>query len=227
MSTTEQVVATMQKITGGWFNPEAHFYLDEKLAEAPGVTSVLESVGFIDLEDIPDMTLERKRLIGDAVHYASRIIDETGEDSLDWDTVATPCVPYVLGVQKFVEDTGFKPEPGWIEHGVVGAINTMPCAGTPDRVGRLNGIKYRVAIDFKCAYAPQVSWKYQLAAYVQLILQHSENKKEHIARIAVQLKPDGSYKLHPYEEPRDLDTFVYSLAIVHAKIRDGIKWRKD
>src|SRR5271155_5706751 len=157
------------QITNGSFDTEKHEYFGADAKEVPGVTSILEAHGFVDLDDIPNQVLLRKRDLGDAVHFASAIIDESGEDALDWDSVHTACVPFVLAYQRFVEDCQFVPEKAWIERGIVGKINGMPVAGTPDRIGMMKGIKHRIVLDLKCAYAPQVSWKFQEAAYVSLV----------------------------------------------------------
>lgn len=213
-------MSTIVQIVNGTFNSETHQYWNAKHEERPSVTQIMESMGFVDYDDVPGDTLEHKRKIGDAAHIATHFLDQ---GDLDWDTVHEEVVPYVLAYENFKKETGFVPEPA-IEAGGIGSIDGMEYGYTIDRVGRMVGIKYRIVLEIKCAYREEKSWKWQLAGYQRTVPRLEEN--EHIARVAVQLKKDGNFKLWPYENPRDFDVFRTSLYLTWVKINEGIKWRK-
>jgi hypothetical protein len=214
------------QLENGRFEDESHSYFDLAGKEVPGITAMLEAHGFVDLDNIPLKFLKNKRDLGDAVHYGTRIIDETGEDSLNWDTLHDDCTPFVLAYQDFCKDCEFVPEKEWIEKPIIGAINGMPIACTPDRIGRMRGIKHRIVLELKCTSAPHISWKYQTAGQVAMV-QAALKTKEHFGRVAVQLKPDATYKPFMYEGPRDIDIVGYALAVTHALINEGLPWRKE
>lgn len=216
MSTAEQVVP----ILNGTFEEEGHIYRNIYGKEVPSVTGILDGCGFTDFDSIPEETLDNKRRLGDAVHFATKIMDESGE--LDWDTVHPKCVPYILAYENFTKEAGFKFYPEWIEKGGIHVLNGMPFGYTVDRVGQIAGIQGRLVIELKCAYKPEVAWRYQTAAYAEVV----NTSAEVLGRVAVQLKPDGNYKLWPYENPRDIDVFKWALALTHTKINEGIRWKK-
>lgn len=238
MSTAAQIV----KIAGGTFDPTDHSYKNDQGIKIPSVTQIIENLGFVDFDNIPGSTLEHKREIGDAVHFACHLLDTCPkcqgilgtedfcvkcnavfeEGSLDWETVHSDCAAYVLAYQNFKLSGDFIPE-GSEESGI-GAINGMPFGYTRDGHGRMRGIKYRVVVEKKCAYAEEESWKWQLSPYATTVPRTDPN--EFIARIALQLKPDASFKLYPYENPRDLDVFRSMLYLTHVKINSGLKWQK-
>lgn len=230
------------KITGGIFDPNDHSYKNDSGTKIPSVTQIIEGLGFVDFDNIPGQTLEHKREIGDAVHFACHLLDTCPkcqgilgvgdrcfkcesvfeEGSLDWESVHVECVPYVLAYQNFKNEGDFIPE-GSEESGI-GVLGGMPFGYTRDRHGRMRGIKYRIVLELKCAYAEEKSWKWQLAPYATTVPRTDPN--EFIGRIALQLKPDTKFKLYPYENPRDLDTFRSMLYLTHTKINEGIKWQK-
>lgn len=206
------------------FDEQAHQYKNAAGIIRPSVTQILESVGITDLDGIPGDTLERKRRLGDAVHYATAVIDRHNffnGPELDWDTLHTDTVQYVLAHEAMMRETGFIPEE--VEQSGVASLNGMEFGFTRDRVGKFPGMKYRVVLELKCSYAEEKAWKIQLAAYGLT----AKTNGEHIARIACQLKPDGKFKLYPYENPRDIDVFTWALALTTWKVNEGLAWRKE
>lgn len=205
------------------FEEATHTYRDSGGIEIPSVTQILEGVGLSDYSSVPEHRLEFKRDIGDAVHYAARYLDL---DKLDWSTVQPKPAGYLMGWINFLEETGFV-----IEAVEVSGIHTyagMRYAYTYDRVGRFPGIPYRYLVEIKCAYAEEPSWRPQLAGYE---LPVKNGKDEHLVKIAVQLKPDGTYRIWPnmdgYRDPNDLKVFLWGLALTQWKIINGISWRKN
>src|SRR3954463_4964548 len=70
----------------------------------PSVTQVLSLTGIDDVSGIPLHYLQRAAGIGTAVHQACELLDE---DDLDLDSLDPLIQGYVLGYQRFREETGF------------------------------------------------------------------------------------------------------------------------
>jgi len=208
-------------IKNGTFEESGHVYRDEQGIEIPSTTQILEGLGLIDLDNIPGATLEHKRQLGDAVHYATRYLDQ---DTLDWSTVQQEWAGYLVAYTNFCEEMQFVPEPEWIEKSGVHQINGMKYGYTIDRIGRIGTLAHRFLFEIKTAYKLESSWKLQTAAYELAV---PKSNGEYIARAALQLKPDGSYKLHLFEDPRDKDAWTWCLAVTHWKIKEKLKWKKD
>ena len=183
--------------------------------------SIGDSLGFTDYDNVPGNTLEHKRQIGDAVHYACHLLDT--QQDLDWSTVHKEVAPYVMAYLNFQEEMGFVVE----ESEVPGIFTTngMPYSFTRDKVGKIGKLPHRLVVELKCAYSEEPFWKYQLSAYD--IAVPRKTKGEYLGRLAVQLKPDANYKTYLYENPRNKDRFLYMLAVVHTKIEEKIKWKRE
>jgi hypothetical protein len=215
------VASEIVQFANGSFEPESHTYRNSAGREIPSVTQVLDSVGFVDYSRVPRDVLENKRRIGDAAHFAIHLFES---NDLDLDSVQQEYSGYVLAYMNFRDEMLWEPEA--TETSGIAKVNSMEYAYTWDSLGRFkstNGLsKYRTVLELKCTADEEPSWKYQTAAYAASV---SLKKVEHIARMAVKLSPDGTYKPFVYDNPRDIDTFIYSLAVVNAKINDGIPWR--
>lgn len=188
------------------FIPETHrYFVGER--EYPSVSKILKTVfPEISKRDIDPWYTER----GTAVHEATKLHDQ---GVLDESTVDQEVVPYLSAYRKFLSETGFKPI--HIESSLSSEIHGF--AGTPDRVGDLNG--RRVLIDLKSG-GPVWWHKYQLAGYA--VLCQEVYREEHIDdRFALYLKSSGSYKLKdlgsgsPYE-------FTYILGTYKIMKREGL-----
>lgn len=201
------------------FDEVGHVYSDAHGTAITSVTQILDGVGISDYSSVPEKRLEYKRDIGDAVHYAARYLDE---DRLDYDTIQPAWANYLLAYQQFLEDTEFKIEA--IEKQGVHAYSAMKFGYTLDRIGRFPGMKHRVLLELKCAYAEEESWRIQLAAYEMTIEKNPAD--EFIVRLALQLKPDKTYKLWPdingYRDPNDRKVFLWALALTNWKITNQL-----
>jgi hypothetical protein len=202
------------------FDQKTHTYFEGDRI-IPSVTQVLEGNRLIDLENVPGATLEAKRELGDSVHRACHYLDE---NDFDYSTMQPEWAPYIDAYLLFCEEVGFTPDPEWIEKSGVYTFNGMKFGYTIDRVGRISTIKQRVVLELKCAYKAEPSWKLQTAAYEMVV---PKKPGEFISRVAVQLKPDGSYRAHIYENPRDKDAWLWALALTTWRIENGMKFRKE
>jgi len=208
----------------GWkFDEPTHSFTDANGSPIPSLTQILDGVGISDYSSVPIHRLEFKQHIGDAVHYAARYMDE---GRLDYATVQPIWANYLAAWQSFQDDTGFVAE-GIEVPGVYSYMN-MRFACIWDRLGRFPGFKHRALVELKCAWGEEPSWAIQLAGQ-ELTIPKTED--EFIARIAVQLKPDATYRVWPdlngYQDPNDRKVFLWSLCVTNFKIAKKIAWRRE
>lgn len=186
------------------FDAETHKYFIQDVC-VPSVTQVLKECGIIDDRFYTEEARER----GKAVHLATQLLDE---DDLDWDSLDPSLEGYVRAYERFKTESGFVPV--LIEERVYNPVSMY--AGTLDRTGYFSNIKNKTLIDIKSG-APEPWAAIQTAAYEHCLLQR-------FSRHALQLKPDGTYRLSPqYRDPNDIKLFLSALSIVHWKRNHGGK----
>lgn len=184
------------------FDEDTHTYWLGN-AKVPSVTQVLSPL--VDLSAIPPAILQYAADRGTAVHYGCELYDQ---DNLDWDSLDAELVPYIEAWAEFRAVMGFKPER--IESRVFHP--GLFYAGTLDRTGVLEG--QRSIIDIKTSKTMYPTVGMQLAAYGEAIHAQEPETPKHTGRYAVQLKEDGTWKLHPYTDKADWPTFVALKTIV-------------
>ncbi len=173
---------------------------------ALSVTQILEKVGIIDYQHLPNsirtIALERGSAVHAACHYADEgdlVEDRLGE-----------LLPYVNAWRRFRSDTQFVPD--LIEHR---AFNeSYGFAGTLDRRGASPNWKLPVIIDLKTNEAPR--WTgYQLAAYASFF-----PSPRAYMRLAVELHKNETYRVdeyHPKDWHSDFAVFASALCVVRAR----------
>lgn len=187
------------------FDEATHIYrLNGRIV--PSVTQLMDSAGLISFEGIPPAVLERKKLIGSAVHKACEL-DDLGV--LDEATVGEVIAPYLAAYRRFKRETAFVPM--LIEARVAEPI--LGYAGTLDRTGIIRGEPGQIDLKTTAALSPAVG--VQTAAYERaLYADPSYDGPRNLARHALQLRDDGTYRLETYKDPRDFSVFA-ALATVH------------
>lgn len=200
------------------FDPVEHrYFLDGR--ELPGITRVLRDVGIgplpqseIRVADSFAYAAER----GKAVHEATAL-DDRGE--LDEESVDPVVRPYLDAWRRFREESGFRPEPTLIE--VPLARSDLGFAGTPDRAGILG--EDRIVLEIKVT-AEMPSWVgLQLAGQRMLAWTTREFGAvvpNAVRRFAVQLRPDGTYRLWEFRDPEDGRVFLACLSIYQWKAKN-------
>ena len=194
----------------------AHVYRNAQGLRVPSVTQALAFVGLVDFSRVNPDVLQRKRLIGIAVHAACEYIDspEKGGD-LDWGTVHPDVVPYVLAYEKFCSEVKFQVQ-AVEEAGICKAFG-MEFGYRIDRRGVFaDGMP--AIVELKCGYKEEVSWPLQLGAYTLPSPKLTTGKYKEYFRLAVQLRKDASYKVHSYEKPSDQRHFLSCLSITWLKM---------
>lgn len=194
------------------FCADTHTYTVDGLVR-PNVTRVIAPLE--SWAGVPSSVLEYASRRGTLVHLATQLLDE---DDLDEDTLDPALRPYLDAYRRFLEDA--RPEWSGIEMRV--HHSDFGYCGTLDRCGVLHGLKGapESVVDIKAVAKVSPATGVQTAAYDAALPQDRRRKKRH--RYALQLKQDGTYRLHPFTERTDFDVFVSCLNLFAFKTRHGL-----
>lgn len=185
------------------FDAATHQYTHEGRV-LPSVTQIIQEFGLVNFDHVPPEVLRRKAQLGRLVHQACHFFDEN-----DCPEQLHPEVAIRLEAYKaFRRDTGYSPEVNEFQQ--VGEIHGMKFGMQFDSIGTIPGGK-RWIIDIKNAASYSRAWGLQLAAYDMAAPASFAGMKR--TRVAVQLFPDGRYKLHTFNDPQDYSIFQSMLAI--------------
>lgn len=171
----------------------------------PSVTQITATIA--PLFGIPRDVLEAKADLGTAVHRATQFYDE---GDLDADSLPELVSPYLRAYAKFLNES----EARWthIEHRV--CHHGAGYAGTLDRVGYLRGAKGGLSlVDLKATYRIAPIYGVQTALYAHAL----DGKVRY--RFALQLKPDGTYRLQEFRDPSDLSVGLAALTLMQWRAR--------
>lgn len=205
-------------IPGGFFFEEKHAYTDAAGRRVPSVTQIFGLLGMIDYNAVSAEILERKSQIGVAVHTAVQFLCE---GTLDWDTVGEEVLPYVVGCEVWMKEQGFKSLaqeeqgihtlPGGMSYGYM-----MDHRGTMMYKGRLR----HAILDLKTCVAKSPTWRLQTSGYS--LASPKLPAGERYLRCILQLKKDGSFRPHYFEDRQDELSFQYALYAAIWGINQGI-----
>jgi hypothetical protein len=174
--------------------------------ELPSVTRVLKDLG---LSYYPNATHEHRQR-GSAVHWMCELIDFH-----EWDPNDTreDLIPYGRAYERFLADTGFKPELSeWPLH-----CPRYLFAGKLDRWGHTTNERWLV--DIKSG-TPPTSARIQVALYDYLLAQQPQGWCTDL-RVVLQLKDTGDYKIQTYRGGNNGTDVTVGLAAVTLW-----KWKK-
>jgi len=189
-----------------FFDPVEHAYTVSG-RRLPSVTQTLAPL--IDYSMVPKETLERARLLGQAVHRMTELYDL---DDLDMDALDDELKPYLTAWIKFRAETGFVPET--IEKRLYHP--TLRFAGTPDRSGLISGRRAVVDVKKMLTLGPVIG--IQLAAYQELYRVNGVTIED---RYALGLRADGTYRLQPFTDKGDWPVFLSLLTIRNWTEKNG------
>lgn len=161
------------------YSDTGHRYFADGV-ELPSVTQILDAAGLVS----PFCRDAEAAWRGSEVHRLCAIDDRNG---LDMRTVPASLCGYVRAWRKYRQDSGFSHSLiEWrvddLKHGYSGRL---------DRVGFRNGATFTTILDIKTSQNGAVAdyVKYQLVAYAAAL------GREMYERMAVSLKPDGTYNV--------------------------------
>lgn len=180
-------------------------------SDLPRVTHILDAAGLSpDLSGIAPAILERARRRGTALHEA---IEAHTYDYLDRGAMDEEAKGYLAGYERFLAETGYKPVVSEVEvvsekWGYIGHADGIGWIGTE-----------RCLPDWKSVASLDVaSVSYQLAAYK--LAYEEQRPTEPIKRLlAIQFKPNGTYKMFAVTDPRAESVFLAALTVYHARKR--------
>lgn len=182
----------------------------------PSVTQALTPL--YDFTMVDPEVLERKRLIGTAVHAAIDI--SLSADGLDTASIDPAWAGYYRAWQKFVADTGVgEADIGNGEEPMY--HKKYGYAGKPDRNIFIDGewavIDYKTAVDLHPAVG------LQLAAYREMINSNTSKEQRLIkSRYALQLRKNGTYRLAKFEDKSDWSAFLALLTVDSWRRKHGV-----
>jgi hypothetical protein len=181
----------------------------------PSVTEVIELAGLSDIQKIiavaGEEVVANAARRGSLVHGYCELLDH--DPYMDLGSVPEWIRGYVAGYARFVRETGFRPD--LIEEPVVSSAYRF--AGTVDRVGNLGTKPY--VIDLKTPAAASPSWAVQTAGYAIGV---EEQYGVRAGRACLQLKSNGTYKLHNHADPSDVATFIAAVHVAHYRLAHGL-----
>jgi hypothetical protein len=181
-----------QRCTGVTFDASTHSYRVHG-TRLISVTQAIQAAGLIHAEWYTEGARQRGRAVHLAVHFDA-------ERDLNERSVSPLIQPYLEAARRFKRETGFVTE---LTEARVWAMD-LGYAGTIDHLGLMQG-KHRVLVDWKTGAVPEWA-RLQTAGYANAFPNGAG-----FLRYAVQLKPDGAYKItsfEPQEFRRDLTDFL-------------------
>ena len=191
------------------FDPEKHEYrLSGNVI--PSVTQVIKSCGLIRFDDVPPETLIHKAKIGKAVHLACEYYDKGILDE-----VPDSYAGYVQAYEVFRRTAYSSSYWRYIEAPMYGNCNGMTYGMTADRIGYINGENW--ILELKTSQQEEAAWRIQLMAYA------AGRGMLGYKRKALQLKPDGTFRLYSYNDPKDFAIWSAALALTQWKLNNGVK----
>lgn len=199
------------------FFRDDHSYRKEDGTRVISVTQVLSFSGAINYDGIPPAILAHASWRGTLVHEATALYDK-GIDVISNYNMPEEILPYYFAWHKFVQEFDFIPDLDEIERPRVVTVGGIEYAMTPDVPGLMRGIP--TVVEKKTTVAMHPCWGLQLAAY-EAGLKRPKGYRNY-QRVAVQLKPDATFKPHLFEDPSDFGVFASMHATVAWKLNNRL-----
>lgn len=197
--------AVLRKVTVPVLDEASHTYRTADGKPLVGATELMKALGFIgDTSFYTDEARDRGRRVHKACHFDS----EGDLDARAFKRQNPGEWPYVAAWRRFRTETGYRPVLS--EQAVCSPLYGV--AGTLDSFGMgPGGADDWWLIDLKSGAAPW--WvRYQLAIYALCLPFRPK-------RFALELKPNGTYKLQPMKRPWAHDPVVTAAAKVYWAIK--------
>lgn len=194
------------------FDEQAHAYTLDGV-RVPSVTQVLKPL--YDFSRVDPAMLQAKAALGTAVHLACELLDndDLDEESEDGREALAPLAGYLAGYKKFKADK----KPAVLENETRLFHPVHRYAGTVDRRFEFEGDVWDVDLKSTVAMSPIVGL--QTAAYTEMFKAHGRTRAR---RGALQLFPDGKYKLWEFKDPSDFSVFLSLLTVQRFKERHSL-----
>ena len=194
------------------FDRDLHAYVDTDGTRRMSVTQALTIGGLVDYSMVPAEIMAPAQTRGKMVHHAGAIIDR-GDDLSEFDIPDT-IEPYIEGYHLFLREMKFIPDPDWVERPMIVELFGHRVGMTADSVGTMGGVL--TVIDRKSSATAHPAWSVQTAGYEAGLKAAGLQVRQ---RMAVQLLRTGKYKVLPYDNPGDFDTFADCYRIAAWKLK--------
>lgn len=198
-------------------------YFDSTGRQIPGVTTILDLSGYIDLHRIHVETLARAAEEGTYIHEMF-LMEMQG--TLDEAAVPALYQPRLQAWKKFRHQTGFIPDPTRCEQPVISDLYRY--GGTPDWVGTApppagKRIRTPAIVDYKRSIPSDPLYK--MAIGLQLTGYALASPEPYYRRILFVPRDDGRPWIHEYPDwLGDKEAFLAAVQTAHAKLnRGGVK----
>lgn len=183
-------------------------------AVLPSVTQILKPL--YSFYRVPQEVLDAKAALGTAVHRACELLDN---DDLDQETDEgkaglEPIAGYLQGYVKFKAEM----QPIVLENERQLYHPGHLYAGTIDRRYSIKADLWDIDLKSTVAMSPIVGL--QTAAYSEMF--KANGARSRARRGALQLFPDGKYKLHEFKDPSDFAVFLSLLNVLRFKERHSL-----
>lgn len=177
------------------------------------VTEILSAADIYSYAGVAQDVLERKAILGQRVDAYCSYLDTGLKLNKKPDEEAAP---YVAAYVQFCNDTHFWVR--WTDKVVISKAyryaGTLDCAGYLKKSNKPDDL---FVIDRKCVVSITPVTALQTAGYA-IALAEQENTKVK-RRAALQLKPDGTYKLKQFHRDNDRADFLACNRVAHWKIK--------
>ncbi len=195
------------------FDPVGHIYTLDGV-RIPSVTTVLKPL--YNFDGIPAAVLNAKAALGTAVHRACELLDmdDLDEESDAGRAALAPLAGYLAGYKRFKADKRLSIVAN--EQRLYHPVHRY--AGTIDRRYAMEGHVWDVDLKSTVAMSPIVG--VQTAAYTEMY--RATGHTQPARRGALQLFPDGKYKLHEFTDPSDFAVFLSLLTVQRFKERHAL-----
>lgn len=184
------------------FNEEKHTYMHNGVL-LPSVTQILARL--YDFSAVNDNVLAAKAELGRAVHMCCELDDA---NDLDEASVAPTVMPYLDAYRKFKREKCSRmvatEQIVYSAAGYAGKYDLLADMADDD------GPADRWLIDWKTPLTINPAVALQTAGYVAALPRHHLPPEvgKRVRRAALQLKNNGTYKLHEFKDPTDYPTFL-------------------
>jgi len=185
------------QIPGGTFNDDPHEYRDSDGLWVPSCTQTIKLAGLSNFDGARPEDMEAAAERGTELHELDECYNREGDYDPNW--LLPEIEGYFMGYLKFLGDTHFKPDPAWTEAPIIATICGMKIGMKLDMFGQFG--RDKAVVEVKAASSVQPSWSIQTA--FQELGVHKSNHVGRVRRHALQLKKDGTYKLHSYTNSQE------------------------
>ncbi|MES2415134.1 MAG: hypothetical protein V4614_15110 [Pseudomonadota bacterium] len=195
------------------FEPSTHTYTLGG-AVLPSVTQILKPL--YSFHGVSQEVLDAKAALGTAVHRACELLDndDLDQESEEGKAGLEPIAGYLAGYVKFKAEM----QPKVLENERQLHHPTHLYAGTIDRRYSIKNDLWDIDLKSTVAMSPIVGL--QTAAYSEMF--KANGARGRARRGALQLFPDGKYKLWEFKEPSDFAVFLSLLNVLRFKERHSL-----